>query len=95
MSRDEEDVSMCVVALMRELAVEAGVGQAYIYNNTTFPAHRRKGYAKTLTQYVIADLGRFAIKRLFTLVPVDNLTARRLYESVGFSAGEECIEFEK
>jgi ribosomal protein S18 acetylase RimI-like enzyme len=94
LSRDEEDTSVCYVALMRELAGEPGEGQAYIYNNTTFPGQRRKGYAGLTMRYVLADLDEFAINRLFILVPVDNLAARKLYEKSGFTPGEECIEME-
>ena len=92
--RDGLCVSECYVALMRDLAGRAGAGQAYIQLNITQPGHRRKGLAKLLTRCVLADLRAFAMKRLFTLVPVDNLSARRLYERVGFSPGEECLEME-
>ncbi len=94
LSHDEEDASVCYVALMRELAGESGEGQAYLYNNTTFPGQRRKGYAELTMRYVLADLDEFAIRQLFLLVPVDNLAARKLYEKVGLTPGEECIEME-
>ncbi len=88
-------VSECYVALMLDLAGRAGAGQAYIQLNITQPGHRRKGWAKLLTRHILADLKAYAMKRLFTLVPVDNLSARRLYERVGFSPGEECLEMER
>ena len=94
LSKDGEDASVCRVALMRDLVGEAGARRAFIYNNTTYPPFRRRGKAKLLTQYVLADLRVFAMKRAFTLVPVDNLSARKLYEGTAFVADGEAVEME-
>jgi len=91
---EEENASVCYVALMRELVGECGAGRAYIYNNTTYSEYRRKGYAAALTRHVFSDLEKFAIKSLFTSVPVDNISARKLYEALGFTPGEESVEME-
>ena len=57
---------------------------AYVYGVSTVPKFERNGYARILLQYVMETLKEMGIKKIELTVDMDNFTAKRIYEGLGF-----------
>ncbi len=60
--------------------------ELHILNLATHPAHRRRGHARRLMEYLIEKAHDSAASEVVREVRRSNEAARRLYESLGFSA---------
>ena len=57
---------------------------AYVYGVSTVPKFQKNGYARTLLQFVMETLKEMGIKKIELTVDMDNFTAKRIYEKLGF-----------
>lgn len=57
-----------------------------ILNLGVAPAHRRRGLGRALVKQVLADLCTRRVRTVYLEVRESNAGARRLYESLGFTA---------
>jgi RimJ/RimL family protein N-acetyltransferase len=63
-------------------------------NFLTHPAHRGRGLAKAVVQYLVASLRDEDMRTLILATTSQNQSARRVYESVGFVAAESLKQID-
>ena len=80
LSNDENEELMSVIEVLSSFDKEV----AYVYGVSTVPKFERNGYARILLQYVIKTLKEMGIRRIELTVDMDNFTAKRIYEELGF-----------
>ena len=61
---------------------------AYVYGVSTVPKFERNGYARILLEYVMKNLKEIGIKKIELTVDMDNFTAKKIYENLGFKIVE-------
>lgn len=62
-----------------------------LYNVSTSPYYRRRGYMKQLLQFLIQQKKKQRVKYIHLEVLKQNVKAIRLYQSVGFEILYECL----
>ena len=80
LSNDENEELMSVIEVLSSFDKEV----AYVYGVSTVPKFERNGYARILLQYVMETLKEMGIRRIELTVDMDNFTAKRIYEELGF-----------
>jgi len=70
------------------LSLYIALSGAYVYGVSTVPKFERNGYARKLLQYVMETLKEMGIKRIELTVDMDNFTAKKIYEELGFKIVE-------
>jgi len=70
---------------------ETGVPQAYIYDVTIWPEHRRRGYAAAALLAVEAEARAIGLERIALHVFSHNDTAVRLYERTGYRTTNQIM----
>ena len=80
LSNDEKEELMSVIEVLSSFNRE----MAYVYGVSTVPKFERNGYARILLQYVMETLKEMGIKKIELTVDMDNFTAKRIYEGLGF-----------
>ena len=80
MLSDDEDELMSVIEVLSSFDRES----AYVYGVSTVPKFQKNGYAKILLQFVMKTLKEMGIKKIELTVDMDNFTAKRIYEKLGF-----------
>ena len=80
LSNDEKEELMSVIEVLSSFNRE----MAYVYGVSTVPKFERNGYARILLQYVMETLKEMGIKKIELTVDMDNFTAKRIYEKLGF-----------
>lgn len=80
LSNDENEELMSVIEVLSSFDKEV----AYVYGVSTVPKFERNGYARILLQYVMETLKEIGIRRIELTVDMDNFTAKRIYEELGF-----------
>ena len=80
LSNDEKEELMSVIEVLSSFNREV----AYVYGVSTVPKFERNGYARILLQYVMETLKEMGIKKIELTVDMDNFTAKRIYEGLGF-----------
>ena len=84
MLRDYEDELMSVIEVLSSFDRES----AYVYGVSTVPKFQKNGYAKILLQFVMKTLKEMGIKKIELTVDMDNFTAKRIYEKLGFEIAD-------
>ena len=84
LSNDENEELMSVIEVLSSFDREV----AYVYGVSTVPKFERNGYARKLLQYVMETLKEMGIKRIELTVDMDNFTAKKIYEELGFKIVE-------
>lgn len=80
MLSDDKDELMSVIEVLSSFDRES----AYVYGVSTVPKFQKNGYAKILLQFVMKTLKEMGIKKIELTVDMDNFTAKRIYEGLGF-----------
>ena len=80
LSNDENEELMSVIEVLSSFDKEV----AYVYGVSTVPKFERNGYARILLQYVMETLKEMGIRRIELTVDMDNFTAKRIYQELGF-----------
>lgn len=84
MLSDDEDELMSVIEVLSSFDRES----AYVYGVSTVPKFQKNGYAKILLQFVMKTLEEMGIKKIELTVDMDNFTAKRIYEKLGFEIAD-------
>ena len=84
MLSDDKDELMSVIEVLSSFDRES----AYIYGVSTVPKFQKNGYAKILLQFVMKTLKEMGIKKIELTVDMDNFTAKRIYEKLGFEIAD-------
>lgn len=84
MLSDDEDELMSVIEVLSSFDRES----AYVYGVSTVPKFQKNGYAKILLQFVMETLKEMGIKKIELTVDMDNFTAKRIYEKLGFEIAD-------
>ena len=84
LSNDENEELMSVIEVLSSFDREV----AYVYGVSTVPKFERNGHARKLLQYVMETLKEMGIKRIELTVDMDNFTAKKIYEELGFKIVE-------
>ena len=84
MLSDDEDELMSVIEVLSSFDRES----AYVYGVSTVPKFQKNGYAKILLQFVMKTLKEMGIKKIELTVDMDNFTAKRIYEKLGFEIAD-------
>jgi len=80
LSNDENEELMSVIEVLSSFDREV----AYVYGVSTVPKFERNGYARILLEYVMKNLKEIGIKKIELTVDMDNFTAKKIYENLGF-----------
>lgn len=78
--KDSKDELMSVIEVLSGFDREI----AYVYGVSTVPKFQKNGYARILLQFVMETLKEMGIKKIELTVDMDNFTAKRIYEKLGF-----------
>lgn len=73
------DAQLCGYALLLQVGAVAE-----LLNIAIAPAQRRRGYARTLLQYVVEACQQRGVHQLWLEVRAGNLAAQALYQQLGF-----------
>jgi len=84
MLSEDEDELMSVIEVLSSFDRES----AYVYGVSTVPKFQKNGYAKILLQFVMKTLKEMGIKKIELTVDMDNFTAKRIYEKLGFEIAD-------
>ena len=84
MLSDDKDELMSVIEVLSSFDRES----AYVYGVSTVPKFQKNGYAKILLQFVMETLKEMGIKKIELTVDMDNFTAKRIYEKLGFEIAD-------
>ena len=84
MLSDDKDELMSVIEVLSSFDRES----AYVYGVSTVPKFQKNGYAKILLQFVMKTLKEMGIKKIELTVDMDNFTAKRIYEKLGFEIAD-------
>ena len=84
MLSDDEDELMSVIEVLSSFDRES----AYVYGVSTVPKFQKNGYAKILLQFVMKTLKEMGIKKIELTADMDNFTAKRIYEKLGFEIAD-------
>lgn len=88
----DETGALCAVGGTHIVAWEAGMGA--IGNMYTHPAQRGKGYARAVLSAIVTELQTRNVTTIVLNVDERNVTARRLYEQLGFTTYCSYVEAE-
>ena len=80
LSNDENEELMSVIEVLSSFDREV----AYVYGVSTVPKFERNGYGRILLDYVMKNLKEIGIKKIELTVDMDNFTAKKIYENLGF-----------
>ena len=78
--KDSKDELMSVIEVLSSFDREI----AYVYGVSTVPKFQKNGYARILLQFVMETFKEMGIKKIELTVDMDNFTAKRIYEKLGF-----------
>ena len=84
MLSDDKDELMSVIEVLSSFDRES----AYVYGVSTVPKFQKNGYAKILLRFVMKTLKEMGIKKIELTVDMDNFTAKRIYEKLGFEIAD-------
>ncbi len=65
--------------------MSVAVGEAHLLNLCVAPTHRRRGLGRAMLQHLLHTARRHGAETLFLEVRPSNVSARRLYDEVGFN----------
>jgi len=89
-----------VVAKLKESIVGTAMGSwdgrwAWINRVAAAPEHRRQGLGRRLVAEVESRLGALGAQRIYLIAEVDNASARRFYEGLGYNVREDVFVMSK